>query len=183
MGLSSAQRALRFHFIACEVGAELLNGLQKENAKAGIYAAYTSLNPILMLWAKYLYNYGILHDRIRLLNSDPESWEMKIYGKNREQHSLFPPVRRGGDRRHRKTEDLFRVRGQAWARPTLCWRQPIRRRKKASTWWSAMWSPTPGRIHWRCWKGWRSSHAGRWTTGGSGCGSLTWTEPWRADHS
>ncbi|MFR3922955.1 MAG: hypothetical protein ACLTYN_14360 [Dysosmobacter welbionis] len=20
--------------------------------------------------------------------------------------------------------------------------------------------PTPGRIHWRCWKGWRSSHAG-----------------------
>lgn len=26
-------------------------------------------------------------------------------------------------------------------------------------------------IHWRCWKGWRSSHAGRWTTGGSGCGS------------
>lgn len=27
--------------------------------------------------------------------------------KNREQHSLFPPVRRGGDRRHRKTEDLF----------------------------------------------------------------------------
>lgn len=81
MGLSSAQRALRFHFIACEVGAELLNGLQKGNAKAGIYAAYTPLNPILMLWAKYLYNYGILHDRIRLLNSDPESWEMKIYGK------------------------------------------------------------------------------------------------------
>ena len=112
MGLSSAQRALRFHFIACEVGAELLNGLQKGNAKAGIYAAYTPLNPILMLWAKYLYNYGILHDRIRLLNSDPESWEMKIYGKNREQHSLFPPVRRGGDRRHRKTEDLFRVRGR-----------------------------------------------------------------------
>ncbi|SCI72225.1 Uncharacterised protein [uncultured Blautia sp.] len=112
MGLSSAQRALRFHFIACKVGAELLNGLQKGNAKAGIYAAYTSLNPILMLWAKYLYNYGILHDRIRLLNSDPESWEMKIYGKNREQHSLFPPVRRGGDRRHRKTEDLFRVRGR-----------------------------------------------------------------------
>ena len=28
-----------------------------------------------------------------------------------------------------------------------------------------------------------SIHAGRWTTGGSGCGSLTWTEPWRADHS
>ena len=107
MGLSSAQRALRFHFIACEVGAELLNGLQKGNAKAGIYAAYTPLNPILMLWAKYLYNYGILHDRIRLLNSDPESWEMKIYGKNREQHSPIPPVRRGGDRRHRKTEDLF----------------------------------------------------------------------------
>ena len=92
MGLSSAQRALRFHFIACEVGAELLNGLQKENAKVGIYAAYTSLNPILMLWAKYLYNYGILHDRIRLLNSRcQKSWEMKIYGKNREQHSLFPP--------------------------------------------------------------------------------------------
>ena len=42
---------------------------------------------------------------------------------------------------------------------------------------------TLARLIRRCWKGWRSSHAGRWTTGGSGCGSLTWTEPWRADHS
>ena len=31
--------------------------------------------------------------------------------------------------------------------------------------------------------GYVEPHAGRWTTGGSGCGSLTWTEPWRADHS
>lgn len=41
--------------------------------------------------------------------------------------------------------------------------------------------PTPGRIPWHCWRGLRRSLRQRSTTGGSGCGSSTWT--WRFNGS